>query len=106
VDDEDLACKVYLGETNRWEDPAVLSQGAFDQFYLSLRLALAEVLANGKKSAPFLLDEPLAAFDSERLAQTLQWLRRAAQERQILLFTCRTDYNAAADHVIELEKTV
>lgn len=103
VDDEDLACKVHMAETNRWEDPAVLSQGAFDQFYLSLRLALSEILADGK-TAPFLLDEPLAAFDPERMGLTLAWLKRASTERQVLFFTCRPDYDDSADHVIEMAK--
>jgi len=103
VDDEDLTCKLHIPETDRWEDPAILSQGAFDQFYLSLRMALSEILAGGQK-APYLLDEPLAAFDSERMRHTLQWLKVAARERQILFFTCRDDYDAAADHVIVIKK--
>jgi DNA repair protein SbcC/Rad50 len=101
VDDEDLSSKILLPETGVWEDPAIVSQGTFDQFFLSLRLALAEVLTGGKK-APIFLDEPLAAFDPERAQATLQCLKLLAKERQIVLFTCRPDYDKAAHHVIEL----
>jgi uncharacterized protein YhaN len=101
VDDDDLACRVWVPASGRWEDPSVLSQGAFDQFYFSLRLALSDLLAGGQKP-PLLLDEPLAAFDAERAAAALGWLKAAARERQILLFTCRTDYDGAADKLIDL----
>ncbi len=101
VDDEDLSSKILVTETGKWETPDVLSQGAFDQFYLSLRLALSEILAGGRKP-PLLLDEPLTAFDPDRMAAALAHLRQIAQERQVLFFTCRPDYDDAADHVIRL----
>ncbi len=101
VDDEDLSSKILLPETGVWEEPAVVSQGTFDQFFLSLRLALSEVLAGGKR-VPIFLDEPLAAFDPERARATLNCFKALAKDRQIFLFTCRPDYDKAADKVIEL----
>lgn len=101
LDDNDLSSKVLIAETERWEDPALLSQGAFDQLYLSLRLAMSEVLTGGKKS-PLLLDEPLSSFDEQRFAAAVASLKMMAQSRQIILFSCRKDYNHYADHLIEL----
>ncbi|MBN1595915.1 AAA family ATPase [candidate division FCPU426 bacterium] len=102
VDDEDLSSKILIMETGRWESPSVLSQGAFDQFFLSVRLALAEVLTQGRKT-PLLLDEPLAAFDPMRAQAAMECLRLLSRERQILFFTCRPDYDQAADQVVFLE---
>ncbi|MCD4812599.1 AAA family ATPase [bacterium] len=101
VDDEDLSCKILIPETGTWENPQVLSQGTYDQFYLSLRFALSEVLTDGKP-APIFLDEPLAAFDEHRVQATLEMLKLVAKKRQILFFTCKQDYHAAADHVVDL----
>jgi len=101
VDDEDLSSKIVVPETGNWESPVVLSQGVFDQFFLSLRLALSEILTGGKKT-PIFLDEPLAAFDPERAQAALDCLRQIARERQILFFTCRPDYDTAAEQVIVL----
>ncbi len=101
VDDEDLSSKILITETGKWENPTVLSQGTFDQFYLGLRLALSEVLSSGK-NPPLLLDEPLTALDSGRQAATLECLLRFARQRQIIFFTCRSEYDPAADQIIEL----
>jgi uncharacterized protein YhaN len=103
VVEEDLSSRVFVAATGRWEDPQVLSQGARDQFFLSLRLALTDILTGGRR-IPLLLDEPFAAFDQERLAAALDWLRGAARERQILLFTCRPEYDTVAERVIRLER--
>lgn len=102
VDDEDLACRVFIPDTQRWEDPGVLSQGTFDQFYLSLRLALGDILAGGKKP-PLLLDDPFSAFDADRQARFLDWLKIRSRQQQVLIFTCRQDYAPYAEKVIELE---
>ncbi len=102
IDDKDLSSLVLVKETDRWETPEVLSQGTFDQFYLSLRLAMSEILTEGRKP-PLLLDEPLSAFDEQRFQAAVQTLKKIAQERQIVVFSCRDDYDAMADHVITLD---
>lgn len=66
--------------------PAQLSQGARDQLYFSLRLAIADLLADQSK-LPFILDDPFLNSDAERLQRIRQALVSAAEERQIWLFT-------------------
>ena len=39
---------------------------------------------------PIILDDALANFDDDRCAAALRWLKQAAQDRQILLFTCHS----------------
>ncbi len=65
-----------------------LSCGALDQLYLSMRIALSEVLF-GEDLPPLVLDDALNAFDDTRAAQTIALLAELAQTRQIIFLTCR-----------------
>jgi DNA repair exonuclease SbcCD ATPase subunit len=61
-----------------------LSAGTIDQIYLSLRLAVADLLI-GKDQAPLILDDSFALYDDLRLKAALSSL---AKRNQIILFTC------------------
>ena len=102
--EEDLTPQVFFSEIGRWEKPDLLSTGTQDQLFLSLRLVLTDILAQGRKP-PVFLDEPMAAFDPERGGRFQAWLREASRERQIFLFTCRDDYDKLGDQVIVLPPT-
>lgn len=62
-----------------------LSTGTAEQLYLAVRLAVCRLTLPG---APILLDDALAAFDDERMALALEYLKKMGEERQILLFSC------------------
>ena len=62
------------------------SEGTADQLYFCLRLAVAEALT---PHAPLVLDDALARFDEQRLAQAMKLLQETAQSRQVILFTCQ-----------------
>ena len=64
-----------------------LSAGTADQLYLAVRLAICRLTV---PDAPILLDDALAAFDDGRCVLALDYLRRAAEGRQILLFSCHS----------------
>lgn len=66
---------------------AAMSCGTADQMYLALRLAMCRRLL--PEDAPLVLDDVLVNFDAERTAAALALLRREAENRQVLLFTCR-----------------
>ena len=66
----------------------VLSQGAADQLYLAVRLAICQLVLPPEKHVPLILDDVFASFDDQRLAAALDWLFQESQNRQILLFTC------------------
>lgn len=66
----------------------VLSQGAADQLYLAVRLAICQLVLPPEKHVPLILDDVFASFDDQRLAAALEWLLQESQNRQILLFTC------------------
>lgn len=70
-------------------DAAYLSQGAFDQLYLAVRLAICDMVLPQEKNVPLVLDDALMNFDDARCANALEVLLRIAQRRQILLLTCQ-----------------
>lgn len=65
-----------------------LSQGARDQLYLALRLAIAEELDKEKAPLPLFLDELFVNWDMTRLEEGLELLKSLSNERQIVVFTC------------------
>jgi len=101
--DDDLNLQVFSQAKGDWvaPDSGELSRGTVDQLYLAARLALIERLYGDTK--PFLLlDDPFVKFDPARRKQAMALCQELAQEHQVLLFTCRNDYDAAADWVVEL----
>src|SRR5208283_2781793 len=67
----------------------VLSRGAREQLFLSLRLALAAHFARRGAPLPLILDDVLVNFDIERAKAAAQVSRDfAAQGHQMLVFTC------------------
>ena len=68
----------------------LLSQGAADQLYLAVRLAICDMVLPADKRVPLVLDDALTNFDDTRMERALDYLMEAAKERQILLFTCQT----------------
>ena len=84
----DLSAKARLaGEAVGWESD-YLSQGARDQLYLALRLAVCELVLPQEQGCPIILDDALMAFDQQRMERALDLLRTVAEKRQVLLFTC------------------
>ena len=65
-----------------------LSQGAADQLYLAVRLAICDMVLPAEKHVPLILDDALVTFDDDRLHATLDYLLSESRNRQILLFTC------------------
>ncbi len=68
-----------------------LSGGAYDQLYLSIRLALGEKLLKGKKGF-FIMDDPFIKADKKRLAKQIDILKKISEEGwQILYFTAKDE---------------
>lgn len=84
----DLTAKARrAGDAVGWEMD-YLSEGARDQLYLALRLAVCRLALPAEEPCPIVLDDALVTFDRERMASALELLKELAEERQILLFTC------------------
>lgn len=74
-----------LQKAGKYRTPQAMSRGTADQIYFAWRMAVGEYAAS-EEALPFLLDEPFAYYDEERLENTLRWL--SGRKEQILLFTC------------------
>lgn len=84
----DLTAKARrTGDPVGWELD-YLSEGAKDQLYLALRLAVCRLALPGDDPCTIVLDDALVAFDRKRMEAALELLREQAKVRQILLFTC------------------
>ncbi len=70
-------------------EAAYLSQGAADQLYLAVRLAICDMVLPKDRAIPILLDDALVNFDDGRMAAALDYLLEVSQRRQVLLFTCQ-----------------
>ena len=80
----------------------LLSQGATDQLYLSVRLAICDMVLPRDRSVPLIMDDALISFDDERLHAALDFLLQESRQRQILLFTCQKreqEYLAGRENV-------
>ncbi len=70
-------------------EAAALSQGAADQLYLAVRLAICQLVLPAEKGVPILLDDALTSFDDDRMSAALDYLVELSAQRQILLLTCQ-----------------
>ena len=87
--DEDFCVAVV--EDGKTADISQLSQGARDQLYISLRLAIADLLASDA-AMPFIFDDPFLNWDEERTARIRQALSDMESGRQILLLSHRDEF--------------
>ncbi len=70
------------------------SGGTVDQLYLSVRLALTDMLY-GDLSCPILLDQPFLQYDKVRKERAIRLLENLLHKRQVLLFTSDESLNSA-----------
>ena len=80
----------------------LLSQGAADQLYLAVRLAICDMVLPEEKCVPLILDDALVSFDDDRLHAALDYLLAESEKRQILLFSCQKremDYLSGRENV-------
>ena len=83
---DDFSLQAGAGQEETLHDALWRSDGTMDQLYLSLRLAVAEELT---PKAPLILDDALVRFDDTRMRSAVDILRKLAENRQVILFTCQ-----------------
>jgi len=79
------------------KEAAYLSRGTKDVAYLSLRMALCEVLF--KEKPIVILDEIFAYVDDTRFKAVLGFIERISAEYQVFVFTCHEREKAALAHI-------
>ncbi len=81
-----------------------LSGGAYDQLYLSIRVALASAILGGEKGF-FILDDPFLTSDAERLARQFQILRDLSEAGwQIIYFSVKDETRRVLNEDIEARR--
>ena len=83
---EDLSLNAGAQDEDTLRSSLWRSDGTVDQLYLALRLAVAGELT---PDAPLILDDALVRFDDRRLAAAMDILRKEAENKQVILFTCQ-----------------
>lgn len=73
-----------------------LSQGAMNQLYVSLRLAISKVMTE-KQHVPFLVDDAFVHFDAVRVKRMIEVLAEVSVQQQVIMFTCKSDVKEACD---------
>ena len=81
--DEEFGLKI---DTDIPRESSYFSGGTVDQLYLSLRLALTDMLF-GERKMPLILDQPFLQYDPMRKNNTVALLENMSDKRQTLLFT-------------------
>ncbi|HEX6970903.1 MAG TPA: hypothetical protein VF234_01640, partial [Limnochordia bacterium] len=79
-----------------------LSQGARDQLFLAVRLAIADWVAEDVR-LPFVLDDPFVNFDAARLGRMRLALSEAARERQVILLAHAGEFAGWGEQVVITE---
>lgn len=82
--------------------PENLSQGAQDQLYFAMRVAMARHLSRNIR-LPLFLDDPFVNFDEDRLAITKEVLDHL-DDHQVIMVTCDRDYEAWTDAILDLDE--
>lgn len=78
-----------------------LSGGAYDQLYLSIRLALGEKLLKGKKGF-FIMDDPFVKADPDRLQRQIETLKKISELGwQIIYFSAKGEIKDVLNDYID-----
>lgn len=80
--------------------PDELSSGTREQLYLALRLAHIRKYCENAESLPLLTDDALVNFDDARSEEALRVLAEFAENRQVILLTCRESTKAAFEKIV------
>ncbi len=88
VDPESLSVDVASTD-GRWQRADLLSHGTAEQVYLLLRFALSRHLTN--QCCPLILDDAVAASDSQRKHDLLETVLLVSESTQVILFTHEDD---------------
>lgn len=95
----------FLGKDEaQVRDAGYLSTGTLDAAYISLRLALCEFLY--KEHPTLVFDDAFANMDSERLANTLDFLVELSEDFQIVILSCHDrekEYLSGRAKIIDFE---
>ncbi len=87
--DRDFSAQVHESGAAVPHPANYLSAGTLDLMYLAVRLAVCALALPEDANCPLIIDDALVNLDPERRAQALRLLEKIAQQRQVILFSCK-----------------
>ncbi|HHV59370.1 MAG TPA: AAA family ATPase [Clostridiaceae bacterium] len=74
--------------SGKTREVSLLSRGTREQVYLALRLALVDHLDPVNERLPIFMDEVFVNWDGVRFKNSIDILKKLAENRQVFVFTC------------------
>lgn len=105
INEENMNISIKAPEINDYVSVDLLSQGAKDQVYFTIRTAMTDLLS-GDINIPLIFDDPFHNFDDIRLKETIDAIKEIAQKKQIILISHKNyqeAFNNFADKLIEVK---
>jgi DNA repair exonuclease SbcCD ATPase subunit len=105
INEEDLNITVKAPEINEFVPVDILSQGAKDQIYFTIRTTMTDLLS-GNINIPLIFDDPFHNFDDVRLGKTISAVKELSKNKQIILISHKQyqkDFKNFAKNVIEVK---
>jgi len=104
ISEEDLSISVKAPEINEFVPVDLLSQGARDQIYFTIRTTMTDLLS-GNANIPLIFDDPFHNFDDVRLGRTISAVKELSKNKQIILISHKNyhkDYKDFPDNILEV----
>jgi len=104
ISEEDLSISVKAPEINEFVPVDILSQGAKDQIYFTIRTTMTDLLS-GNANIPLIFDDPFHNFDDIRLKKTISTVKELSKNKQIILISHKNyqkDFKDFPDNIIEV----
>lgn len=87
---KEFEVKISDKATKEIRSAEYFSNGTWDQIYFSVRMGIAEAIAEKiNKKLPVILDDAFVQYDEERLFSALEYLYEYSGTNQIILFSCQ-----------------
>jgi len=105
IDEETLDIQIKAPEIKDYVDVELLSQGAKDQVYFTVRTTMSDLLS-GNINIPLIFDDPFHNFDDIRLKKTMNAMKKLSKNKQIILISHKPyhkEFKDFADNVVEVK---
>jgi len=105
INEETLDIQIKAPEINDYVDVELLSQGAKDQVYFTVRTVMSDLLS-GNINIPLIFDDPFHNFDDIRLKKTITAMKKLSKDKQIILISHKPyhkEFKNFAENIIEVK---
>ena len=105
INEENLDIQIKAPEIKDYVDVELLSQGAKDQVYFTVRTTMSDLLS-GNINIPLIFDDPFHNFDDIRLKKTMTAMKKLSKDKQIILISHKPyhkEFKNFSDNVVEME---